>query len=287
MTAVRLGPSPCQLSPKITVPYCQNLEPTKTSLVRLLNPTHPIPSLSAPANYFAQINPNILKTQYAVRGEIYLKAEAMRREGKDVVFTNSASRWGPSGAAAAGAEGRLQLSCDAGQPVTPQSGLSTPAHPPPKQQTTPPRRRPPVGNPHSLGAPPITFTRQVIALCAAPWLINDPKAAELFPSDAIERARGLLATFTGGVGAYTDSRGNAAIRREVADFIEARDGFPANPEVCLSGGGVSWGRFESPCGRGAGLQVQLHVPELAPSSTQATTNQPPTPHPPPTPSTSS
>jgi len=88
-----------------------------------------------------------------------------------------------------------------------------------------------VGNPHNLGNPPITFTRQVIALCVAPWLLDDPRTGELFPSDVIERARSVLATFAGGVGAYTDSRGNLAIRQEVAEFIERRDGYPANPEV--------------------------------------------------------
>lgn len=46
------------------------------------------------------INPNILKTQYAVRGELYLKAEEMRRAGKEVIFTNS--EWGGGGRSAVG-----------------------------------------------------------------------------------------------------------------------------------------------------------------------------------------
>lgn len=55
----------------------------------------------------------------------------------------------------------------------------------------------------------------------------------LFPADAIERARALVKTFgIGGVGGYTDSRGNPSIRNEVADFIERRDGFRPDPEVC-------------------------------------------------------
>lgn len=37
----------------------------------------------------------------------------------------------------------------------------------------------------------------------------------------------------GGVGAYSDSRGNEYIRKEIAHFIEARDGYPADPDVSL------------------------------------------------------
>ena len=33
------------------------------------------------------LNANILNTQYAVRGELYLKAEALRRAGKQIIFT--------------------------------------------------------------------------------------------------------------------------------------------------------------------------------------------------------
>jgi hypothetical protein len=34
----------------------------------------------------------VLKTQYAVRGELYLRAEQLRREGKEIIFTNGKSR---------------------------------------------------------------------------------------------------------------------------------------------------------------------------------------------------
>ena len=51
-------------------------------------------------------------------------------------------------------------------------------------------------------------------------------------ADAIERARKLIKSFgTGGIGGYTDSRGNILIREEVADFIEKRDGHRPNSEV--------------------------------------------------------
>eukprot|EP00243_Klebsormidium_subtile_P002908 TRINITY_DN15936_c0_g1_i1.p1 TRINITY_DN15936_c0_g1~~TRINITY_DN15936_c0_g1_i1.p1 ORF type:complete len:490 (+),score=103.90 TRINITY_DN15936_c0_g1_i1:140-1609(+) len=88
-----------------------------------------------------------------------------------------------------------------------------------------------VGNPHALGQKPLTFPRQVMALCQAPFLLDDPNVGKLFPRDAIARARQLLKmTGIGGVGAYSDSRGVPGVRQEVARFIERRDGFPSDPE---------------------------------------------------------
>lgn len=34
------------------------------------------------------LNANMKKTQYAVRGELYLRAEELRRQGKEIIFTN-------------------------------------------------------------------------------------------------------------------------------------------------------------------------------------------------------
>ena len=81
-----------------------------------------------------------------------------------------------------------------------------------------------VGNPHQLGQKPLTFNRQVLALCTAPFLMDDPKVGELFPVDAVTRARQLYKYLNGGLGAYSDSRGAAGIRGEVAKFISDRDG---------------------------------------------------------------
>lgn len=66
---------------------------------------------------------------------------------------------------------------------------------------------------------------------ACPFLVDDPRTKELFPEDAIARAKKLLASFKGGVGAYTDSRGNPLIRDEVAEFIARRDGYKPPSEV--------------------------------------------------------
>lgn len=65
-----------------------------------------------------------------------------------------------------------------------------------------------------------------MALCQAPFLLDDPNVGKLFPRDAIARAKQLLKmTGIGGVGAYSDSRGVPGVRQEVAKFIERRDGF--------------------------------------------------------------
>jgi hypothetical protein len=152
----------------------------------------------------------------------------MRRAGREVTFTN--------GGAAGGGGGRPpQLTLRLTSPPHPRPTPRTPPTPPPPP---PPSR--PVGNPHALGARPKTFTREVLALCAAPWLLDDP--ALPFAPDARARARALLASFPGGVGAYSDSRGSPVVRGEVAAFIGARDGHPADPEARALGAGSGRGR---------------------------------------------
>lgn len=74
---------------------------------------------------------------------------------------------------------------------------------------------------------------QVLSLVAAPFLLDHPKVGEMFPGDAIERAKKLLKEFKGGIGAYSDSKGNLLVRQEVAQFIHERDGHPSSPEVIV------------------------------------------------------
>ena len=47
---------------------------------------------------------------------------------------------------------------------------------------------------------------QVISLVTCPSLLEHPKVGELYPADAIARAKQCLTYFSGGLGAYTDSR---------------------------------------------------------------------------------
>lgn len=130
------------------------------------------------------INDNVKAAQYAVRGELYLKGEELRKAGKEVIFTN-------------------------------------------------------IGNPQALGLKPNTFNREVLALVTAPSLLDKPDCDKLFPSDAIARAKELLAMMPGGIGAYSDSRGVPGIRKEVAEFIAARDGHPSDPDCIFLSDGAS------------------------------------------------
>jgi glutamate--glyoxylate aminotransferase len=135
---------------------------------------------------YESINENVKKSAYAVRGELYLRASELQKEGKKIIFTN-------------------------------------------------------VGNPHALGQKPLTFPRQVVALCQAPFLLDDPNVGLIFPADAIARAKHYLALTSGGLGAYSDSRGIPGVRKEVAEFIERRDGYPTDPELIFLTDGASKG----------------------------------------------
>ncbi|GMH60225.1 hypothetical protein TrRE_jg7023, partial [Triparma retinervis] len=118
---------------------------------------------------------NLRRMQYAVRGEVVMKAERLMSEGKDIIFTN-------------------------------------------------------IGNPHSVGQEPITFYRQVMALCDLPSKdgIDHPNVTSMFPDDVVDRAREIKEAIGGaGTGAYTGSQGVLSFRQDVVDFIEDRDGYPS------------------------------------------------------------
>ncbi|KAK0153957.1 Alanine aminotransferase 2-like [Merluccius polli] len=78
-----------------------------------------------------------------------------------------------------------------------------------------------IGDAHAMGQKPITFLRQVLALCAYPALLDNDE----FPEDAKKRARCILDGCGGqSIGAYSTSQGIECIRKDVARFIERRDG---------------------------------------------------------------
>mmetsp|Transcript_7484 Transcript_7484/g.24709 ORF Transcript_7484/g.24709 Transcript_7484/m.24709 type:complete len:560 (+) Transcript_7484:41-1720(+) len=90
-----------------------------------------------------------------------------------------------------------------------------------------------VGNPQALGQQPPRFSRQVLSLLMNPEL----EEVASFSEEAKGRARLYRDAMVGGLGAYSDSKGLDIVRREVATFIEARDGYPCDPEdVHLSDG---------------------------------------------------
>lgn len=96
-----------------------------------------------------------------------------------------------------------------------------------------------VGNPQALGQKPLTFNRQVMALLMAPFLLENEAILQSFPSDAIARAKIYLKNLSGGLGAYSDSKGNPYIRQEIASFIERATGMPSNPDTIFLSNGAS------------------------------------------------
>ncbi|XP_078542245.1 alanine aminotransferase 2-like [Lissotriton helveticus] len=92
-----------------------------------------------------------------------------------------------------------------------------------------------IGDAQAMGQKPITFLRQVTALCLYPELLNDNK----FPEDAKQKARRILEACGGhSIGAYMDGKVIELIRTDVAKYIERRDGgIPSNPDdIYLSTG---------------------------------------------------
>ena len=141
------------------------------------------------------INPNVLNTKYAVRGEIVLRsiehAKALKSEDSGLPFKSI-------------------VSCN-------------------------------IGNPQECGQKPLTFPRQVMSLIDYPDLLESPLARDVFPDDVVERAQRYVNNISGGVGAYSHSKGVDIVRQEVATFLEERDGFPADPEDIFLTDGASPG----------------------------------------------
>src|SRR5512133_445453 len=96
-----------------------------------------------------------------------------------------------------------------------------------------------IGNPQSLEQKPVTWFRQVLALCEWPQLMD--LAPDAFPSDVVATARNVLAGTVHGVGAYSESKGVRFIREAVASFIRERDGIASDPEAIFLTDGASKG----------------------------------------------
>ncbi|KAK0051536.1 alanine aminotransferase 2 [Biomphalaria pfeifferi] len=95
-----------------------------------------------------------------------------------------------------------------------------------------------IGDCHATGQEPLTFLRQVVALCVYPPLMKDPS----FPDDAKQRADRILNSCGGrSLGAYSDSAGVLVIKEDVAKYIAERDGIPADPLNIYLCGGASEG----------------------------------------------
>ena len=91
-----------------------------------------------------------------------------------------------------------------------------------------------IGNPQSVGQKPLTWPRQVLALIDLPDEegINHPNIQNIFPSDAIARAKTIKIGLGGnGSGAYSHSKGIKMFREDVCSFLQKRDGIDVPTDV--------------------------------------------------------
>merc|ERR1711988_1992769 len=49
-----------------------------------------------------------------------------------------------------------------------------------------------IGNPQSVGQLPLTFPRQVLALCQCPWMLENKAIVNAMPKDVVARAKRIL-----------------------------------------------------------------------------------------------
>ncbi|XP_048858620.1 alanine aminotransferase 2-like [Brienomyrus brachyistius] len=119
------------------------------------------------------------------------------------------------------------------------------------------------GDSHLTGMMPLTFARQVIAVCICPALIH----SDDLPVDVRRRAQELLAQLDGeSLGSYTDSCGAPNVQRSVAEFITRRDGgVPASPQNIFICGGSQ---------RALALLLEILIPNEGPPHTGVLTPVP-------------
>jgi aspartate/methionine/tyrosine aminotransferase len=99
-----------------------------------------------------------------------------------------------------------------------------------------------IGNPQALGQRPLSYIRQVLALCEYPALLDSAAVGGSdpgFPADVVQAARTILEGTRYGLGAYSESKGVRVIREAVARFISERDGVEADSESIFLGDGAS------------------------------------------------
>ncbi len=77
----------------------------------------------------------------------------------------------------------------------------------------------------------------MIAACTCPELAEQ----NVFPDDVSKRAKKILSGIRNSIGCYSDSQGIASIRKNVAKYIQRRDGYAADPENIFITNGASSG----------------------------------------------
>ncbi|KAG8198294.1 hypothetical protein JTE90_021548 [Oedothorax gibbosus] len=90
------------------------------------------------------------------------------------------------------------------------------------------------GDPQGMGQKPMTFFQKTVSLCIEPSLLQ----SDNYPSDVKQRAMTILQNCRGqSIGSYSDSSGMEVVRKQVAKFIQQRDGVTSNYEdIFLSSG---------------------------------------------------
>uniref|UniRef100_A0A674J0N9 alanine transaminase n=1 Tax=Terrapene triunguis TaxID=2587831 RepID=A0A674J0N9_9SAUR len=93
------------------------------------------------------------------------------------------------------------------------------------------------GDPHAAGQRPITFLRQVAAICAYPELLH----ADSMPRDAKQRASRILQELnSSSAGAYNMEYVTTAVPQRVARYLERRDGgIRCDPRNIVTCGGIT------------------------------------------------
>ena len=91
-----------------------------------------------------------------------------------------------------------------------------------------------IGDPQNLGQSPLTFPRQLLALCTYPPLLSGENS-HIFPDDVKSRARQVLKKL-GSFGAYTHSIGFPHVRKSISEFIYNRDNISSDSTIILSDG---------------------------------------------------
>ncbi|XP_020256115.1 uncharacterized protein LOC109833002 [Asparagus officinalis] len=97
-----------------------------------------------------------------------------------------------------------------------------------------------IGNPQSLDQQPVTFFREVLALCDYPTILDRDETHALFSVDSIARAWQILDQIPGrATGAYSHSQGIKGLHDAIAAGIAARNGYPCKAEDIFSTDGAS------------------------------------------------
>lgn len=93
-----------------------------------------------------------------------------------------------------------------------------------------------IGNPLALDQKALSFIRDVLSVVVNPSLTT----RVTFPEDVLSRSKKYLDSIPD-IGAYTESQGILAVREEVCEFLNERDGYAANPSDIFLTNGASEG----------------------------------------------